>query len=273
MKISKTLSVILGSWLALNAVNSSAATFGQPDGDDHPYVGTLLFVQNGVGFFSCTGTLITPTVVLTAGHCVEGNGSVNDLTYVRFEENALAGINDYTSLQDWFDAEWILADSVVPHPDFDDYSAFPETYDIGLVILSEPVTDRGYGALPGVGELDAVLAAPGNQSNRFTVVGYGQQGEINPFFGNDYARYNGSTRLIELRSFNNGPGSSAKFTNNPGNVSGGSCFGDSGGPVLLRDTNIVTAVVSFGITPCIGVDFQYRVDTENSLNFINDNLD
>ena len=68
---------------------AQAITFGQPDGAAHPHVGTLLFVQNGEGYFSCTGTLLSPTVMLTAGHCVEGGGVENSVTYVRFAEHAL----------------------------------------------------------------------------------------------------------------------------------------------------------------------------------------
>jgi hypothetical protein len=245
-----------------------AITFGQPDGDAHPQVGTLLFVQNGVGFYSCTGTLLTPTIMLTAGHCTEEAGNVNDVTYVRFDEDALAGIGDYGSLQDWLDNEWILASQVIPHPQYDDFSAFPLTYDVGLVILSEPVNVPVYGALPSENFLEQFTTGRGHQA-RFTAVGYGVQGVIRPFAADDYARYRGTVRLLELNSANNG-GASAKFSNNPGNGNGqgGSCFGDSGGPVFYENTNIVTAVVSFGITPCIGVDYQFRVDTAAALNFL-----
>ena len=71
--------------LLLAALPAQAITFGELDGNRHPYVGTLLFVQDGEGYYSCTGTLISPTVMLTAGHCVEGNGKPNDVTYVRFD--------------------------------------------------------------------------------------------------------------------------------------------------------------------------------------------
>src|SRR5690606_17284190 len=104
----------------------------------------LLFVQNGVGYYSCTGTLLTPTVMLTAGHCVEEAGNVNEVTYVRFEEDALQGLDNYTTVQDWLANEWILAAQVIPHPQYDDYSEFPMTYDVGLVILSEPVSLSTY---------------------------------------------------------------------------------------------------------------------------------
>jgi hypothetical protein len=63
----------------------------------------------------------------------------------------------------------------------------------------------------------------------------------------------------------------AGFTNNPGGDGGGTCFGDSGGPVFLQDTPIIGAIVSFGFTPCIGVDFQFRIDTADTLNFIKSN--
>ena len=66
------------------------------------------------------------------------------------------------------------------------------------------------------------------------------------------------------------------FTNNPGkgSGSGGSCFGDSGGPAFWIDpstgeeTNIVMAVTSWGITPCVGVDYQFRTDIEAAQDFV-----
>lgn len=269
----KKLYVVLAAPLVIFGAIShvGAITFGQPDGDEHPHVGTLLFVQNGVGFFSCTGTLLSPTVMLTAGHCVEEAGNRNDLTYVRFDEDAISDIVNYNSLQDWFDNEWILAQDVIPHPEFDDYGAFPQTFDVGLVILSEPVNLPTYGTLPPLGFLQTVLADNGNATNWWTAVGYGVQGVLSPFAMDDYARYNSITRLVEVNSTFNGPGSSAKFSNNPGDGRGGSCFGDSGGPIFYQDTTIIGAVVSFGITPCIGVDYQYRIDTSVAQDFINGN--
>jgi hypothetical protein len=247
-----------------------AITFGQPDGNAHPYVGTLLFVQNGDGFFSCTGTLISPTVMLTAGHCVEGGGVENEVTYVRFTEQALQGIENYETTQDWLDAEWIEAADVIPHPQFDDFGAFPNTFDVGLVILSEPVVLSTYGTLPDEGFLEQVLAGK-QKDNWWTAVGYGAQGIINPFASDEYARFRTTARLIELVSNSNGDDASAKFTNNPGKGRGGTCFGDSGGPVFYQDTTIIGAIVSWGITPCIGVDYQFRIDTSTSLDFIADN--
>lgn len=265
-------SIILGLAISLGAISTvSAITFGEPDGNEHPHVGTLLFVQNGVGFFSCSGTLISPTVMVTAGHCTEEFGNSNDVTYVRFTENALDGIGDFPTLQDWLDAEWILAD-VIPHPQYDDFGEFPFTFDVGLVILSEPVFTATYGVLPSEGLLEDVLAEKGNSTNWWTAVGYGSQGILNPFAQDDFARHKTTARLIEVNSFDTGPGASAKFTNNPGGGNGGTCFGDSGGPIFYQDTPIIGAVVSFGVTPCIGVDFQFRLDTPIALDFINNNL-
>ncbi len=259
--------------LLLGAVGYvGAITFGQPDGDEHPYVGTLIFVQNGVGFYACSGTLISPTVMLTAGHCTEEAGNPNDVTYVRFDEDALEGLAQARSLDAWLKSRWIKAKEVIPHPNYDDYSAFPQTFDVGLVILQKPVMLKTYGVLPSKGLLEDVLAAKGNSGNWWTAVGYGVQGVINPFAMDDYARYNAIVSLLEVTSSNNGPGSSAKFSNNPGGGTGGTCFGDSGGPVFYQDTPIIGAIVSFGITPCIGNDYQFRMDTSTALDFINDNL-
>jgi hypothetical protein len=254
----------------------SFITFGEPDGNAHPHVGTLLFRQVGAtGLFSCTATLLSPTVLLTAGHCsgtLDANGTLtgNTVTYVRFTENALADRAAYPNTQAWLDAEWIKAEQAIPHPQFSDFSEFPNTYDVGVVILSEAdaVELPLYGALPELGLLESLSG----QNKLFTAVGYGLQGLIKPFESDIFARYVGTTRLVEVKSTRNGDSHSAKFTNNPG-LGGGTCNGDSGGPIFLGTTNIIGAVTSFGFTPCIGNDFNFRVDTEIAQDFITPYLD
>lgn len=267
LKLTRTAVALIATFALVGT--AQAITWGQPDDEEHPNVGTLLFVQNGVGFFSCTGTMIAPRVMLTAGHCVEEAGNINDLTYVRFDENALAGIGDHGSLQDWFDAEWIAVETVVPHPLYDDYAEFPNTYDIGVVILAEDYyPSNGFGEIPQEGFLESLR---GRDRQDFLSVGYGRQGTLRPFAMNDYERYKGHVRLLEVDSTLSGKGSqSAKFSNNPG-VGGGTCYGDSGGPTFFKDTNIVVSVTSFGWAKngnCVGNDFNFRTDLPSAQDFI-----
>jgi hypothetical protein len=272
LKLTRTAVALIATFALVGT--AQAITWGQPDDEEHPNVGTLLFVQNGVGFFSCTGTMIAPRVMLTAGHCVEEAGNTNDLTYVRFEEDALAGIGDYLSLQAWFDAEWIAVETVVPHPQYDDYAEFPNTYDIGVVILAEEYDPaNGFGEIPQEGFLESLR---GRDRQDFLSVGYGQQGTLRPFAMNDYERYKGRVRLLEVDSTLSGKGSqSARFSNNPG-VGGGTCYGDSGGPTFFKDTNIVVSVTSFGWAKngnCVGNDFNFRTDVPAAQDFLNEILE
>jgi hypothetical protein len=231
------------------AAPAQAITWGEPDGGTNPHVGTLLFVQNGVGFYSCTGTLIAPRVLLTAGHCVaardaNGDTQTNDITFVRFEDNALEGIQNYPgNLGGWLANEWLAVERVIPHPEWSDYSQFPITYDIGVVILAEPYDAGVTGTLPSAGFLETLKGA---DKNYFRVVGYGLQGTLPPTAQDDYEKYKGAVRLLELNSYLSGQGmASVKFSNNPG-TGGGTCYGDSGGPVFFKDTQTVVAVTSFG---------------------------
>jgi hypothetical protein len=59
----------------------------------------------------------------------------------------------------------------------------------------------------------------------------------------------------------------AKYTNNPG-TGGGTCFGDSGGRIFYGNSNMVVSVVSWGITPCIRVDYNSRTDTALAQDFL-----
>ena len=258
--------------LACAATPALAVTFGQPDGNGHPFVGAILF-ERPDGYYSCTGTMMSPTVMLTAGHCTEENGVPNVRSWVRFTPNvSIAGHGCATRacLNAWLDNPangWIAA-TAYPHPQYADFAQFPATYDVGVMEVATPVAMAAYGELPPLGFLEGIHRAA---DNRFTVVGYGQQGEIPPFYSNLWTRYVGQVRLTELNSTYNG-GMSAKYTNNPGG-GGGSCFGDSGGPVFYKDTNVVVSVVSFGITPCIGVDYQFRTDIPATQDFVGEFLD
>lgn len=240
-----------------------AVTFGQPDGTAHPYVGTLLF-KSGPNLYSCTGTLVAPRVMVTAGHCTVDNGVLNEATWVKFTPTiTFEGRDKYASLLDYLNAKkngWIRA-SVVPHPQYNEYNL---ENDIGVVLLESDAPVSGLASLPPANFLATIQ---NSKDNLFTVVGYGMQGYIKPFYEDTWQRYNGNVKLIELNSTFNGT-THAKFSNNPGNTSGGSCYGDSGGPVFYGNSNMLTAVVSWGITPCIGVDYQTRVDTASSLDFV-----
>lgn len=270
MKLLRSITATAFLVVAIGA-GVGAITFGRPDLNAHPYVGTII-LQTASGYFSCSGTLLSPTVFLTAGHCTEEAGVVNLNTWAKFTPDiSFTGIENYATINDFFDDPangWIPGEAI-PHPNFDDFSEFPATYDVGVVLLEQNVVLAQYGALPQEGFLETIRGAKANQ---FTAVGYGLQGLIRPFFSDLYTRYQGQVRLVELNSTFNGNNMSAKFTNNPGR-GGGTCFGDSGGPILYGNTNIVTAVISFGFTPCIGVDYNFRVDTAIALDFVTPYLD
>ena len=257
----------------LGAVPAAAVTFGSPD-STHTHVGTILF-RTATGLYSCSGTMLSPTVMLTAGHCTEEAGVTNPKTWVKFDQQisvatgcAASGIPpaDIPACQDaWLDDPshgWIQA-SAHPHPNYDDFAQFPATYDVGIVVLSAPVSPATFGTLPPLNFLNTIKKA---KDDSFTVVGYGQQGDIPAFYSNLWERRQGKVRLLEVNSTFNG-GMSAKFSSGPG-IGGGSCYGDSGGPVFYKDTNVVVAVVSFGFTPCIGTSYEFRTDLPDVQSFV-----
>jgi hypothetical protein len=275
------LGAVAALGLAVVATPATAITWGEPDGDDHPNVVALLFVQNGVGYFSCSGTLLTPYVVLTAGHCTEGGGEVNSVTYVRNDADIDAAIASelpgYPGVTASLDATWV-AGQAVPHPEYNDYAEFPNTFDIGLVLLEQPIYVAEYGAMPSGGQFDYLRKARGKISKRQArIVGYGLQGRIPAFAGDDFVRYAATSAVTGLAVSNTIGEQNFKFTNNPGkgSGSGGTCSGDSGGPAFYIDpvtgaeTNTVMAVNSYGIAPqCNGNDYQFRTDIDDAQDFV-----
>jgi len=206
-----------------------------------------------------TGALLSSTVFLMAGHCTEGAASARV----------------------YFDPEVVRSDEAYPYVggvtgtpytyEGYDFSQLPNTGDIGVVVLNEPVILDEYAVLPEESFLDTLATKRGTQDVTFTVVGYGLQ-SVKPERQADLVRYRGVVELVTLRSALI-DGYNLHYTNNPGQGRGGpggTCFGDSGGPVLYNDTNVVVAVNSFVLNSnCKGAGFGYRVDTQSSLDFIN----
>jgi len=75
------------------------------------------------------------------------------------------------------------------------------------------------------------------------------------------------TRLVLTNVLGLGKGTSAKFSNNAD--TGGTCFGDSGGPFFVAGTTTLVAVNSFGTSEtCSGTSGAYRLDQADDLAFL-----
>jgi hypothetical protein len=148
------LFVVIAMSAALLMLSGPAmgVTFGDPDEGEHPYVG-LVYLETPDGVYRCSGALIHPEVVLTAGHCTETRGVVNTRTWVTFDEEVIIP-DDVLELPDDEFGDWLDGNSdfvkgqAVPHPKYDDFAEFPVTYDIGVVILDKAVNGLGSASLP-----------------------------------------------------------------------------------------------------------------------------
>ena len=258
------LRIVLGTLVVL-AIPALGITFGELDNGDHPYVGIVVFYDEaGNPLFRCSGTLLSPTVFLTAGHCTaSGLGLTVDSAQVWFDDDPRGTGYPFTGG---------TTGEPIPHPGFD-FELGPniDTHDVGVVILDDSVVMDTYGVLAPLGTLDDLKLGKARQSEKFKNVGYGLQ-SIRPGFQADPVRYRSSSHIVNLESVLNV--GNFQTSNNPGkglDVRGGSCFGDSGGPVFHGDTNVIVGIVSFGLNRnCKGNgDFARRADIADSQDFIN----
>ena len=245
---------------ALTTVSApaQAINYGVDDEGAHPYVVLVaMFDAKNAYIGRCSGSLIAADVVLTAAHCTDG------AAYARiFLEENLEGVTFATS--SLYDA------TGVPHamPGWTGALSTPDTHDLGIYTLDKALTvEGGYATIAPLGTLDELATQRGTRDTYFTTVGYGLQ-QRKPYLVNQPKRMYAVSDLINLRS-NLVAGVGLQTTNNPGDGRGGNCSGDSGGPILWQDSDVIVAVNSFGLNnTCKGNDFSYRVDTEAAQAFI-----
>lgn len=308
--------------LAVAAAPAAAVTRGGvDDAGEHPMVGQLLFyvpdVANGVfedsgAWFNCTGTLVSPTVVVTAGHCtfgigIDGESTTDGGAITTAAEGGVGGTDVWISFNEgddpadadtepeqwegWpltFDENgepnyatereryldrvaWLESNplwtqgTAYPHDLYDDHAFY--LHDLGVVVLEDEQPGPYASVVPTAGYLDRYAGRRNN--HLFEVVGYGlnesrKGGKVS--VGGD-TRMKADVRLLNLVS--NPKNTYMQLSNNPS--TGGTCFGDSGGPTFDTTTapHMVVAVTSFGRSPnCTGIGGAYRIDQPDDLAFL-----
>src|SRR5215212_11427252 len=246
------LAILLAGGVAQAIIN------GQPDRGPkaHPYVGAYVAKLEGELRPVCSGTLISPKVFLTAGHCTEAEIAKDRPAYVSFDPTYKPG------------ASRLIKGTPYLHPKFVRVS---QRYDVGVVALDQPVKMATYGALPEAGLVDTL-----KEGQRLTTVGYGATGyELaggpppRPHLVYPDDRYRATVRLLNTRD--PAVGEMSVKTTGRSLIKGkgeASCFGDSGGPLFVGDQQTIVGVTSGGYPMCRGPGYYQRVDLPGVLKWV-----
>ena len=296
----KLVFVMVAALMTMIATASpgGAVTYGEPDDGEHPYVGFMIYFDpTAGGWFSCTGSLLDPDTLLTAGHCVYGVGTDGaeavepdgevltsggtDMWVTFADTDVLAGWPDradydttealYAARSAWLNGNSAyISGTAYPNPDYDNFSDKPVNYDVGIVELDEAAPVTTFAVLAPLGTAETLVDDAANPNDALVEsAGYGVQA-IQPNPMEEETRYKSTSRIVEVKG-NASRSGNLHTSNNPSKQGGqgGTCFGDSGGPVMVNDTNQIIAVVSYGNSgTCHGADYSWRVDTQDSYEFI-----
>ena len=251
MLVGATATAVLVTLAGLAALPASAITGGEPDGEGHPNVALIVF-YDATGRFRCSATLASPTVLITAAHCTSGTVGKTAVTFQSFlseagpfpvpvAANPAAG---YTSAE--LNAVGYLSGTAYTHPEYSDFTDIRNWNDTGVIVLDEPVTDIEPAELTPLNYRDR-FRHPKLQKHEFTVVGYGT--EMRKLNGKTGKPVPMTYPLMRRVTTEVGQKLYAQVLQMNGNEKdthggGGTCFGDSGGPVF-KDGYIV-ADTSYG---------------------------
>lgn len=249
--------------------------------DSTPYVGVVVLFSdaartNAVGY--CSGFLISPTVMLTAGHSTFGVAAVS----VCFDKGPIS---------------YSVQNGQIVYPSYEViYNGIPITYpeyafsviagltkgnqvfsssDVGLIILDTPVKEvTEFPTLPPESFADTLKA-----KTNLEMIGYGVQFQVTPRndgVQNSWAgtlSCNSAQAKLSPANFA-GSDKYLRLSANAAQDKGGIAFGDSGGPVVYNTNSgsqdIVLAVNAYvNSANCGGVTYHTRIDSSEILNWIN----
>jgi hypothetical protein len=260
-RLSALVVVVLGA-LAVGALPAAGITFGTLDGNLHPNTGALVadWDPDSPGpDVLCTGTLISPTVFLTAGHCtdfLETEGITQ--AWVTF---APAYDEDAASPGGLLAGTW----TTDPQYGYSGQGGNSDPHDLAVFVLSAPVGTTP-AQLPTLDLLGALKSELSEQT--FTAVGYGIARETKKKGPHSFT-FDGARRYALQTSQSLQP-AWLTLSMNPSTGDAGGCFGDSGGPHFLGGTssNLIVGITVTGDSTCRSTDKTYRLDTPSARGFI-----
>ena len=252
--------LFIGSLVAALGLVSSPAqaiVYGQLDGNRHPNVGALMYQRDdGVFRRVCSGTLISPTVYLTAAHCtaaLAARGVEPDDVWVTFSPN--------------FENEPVLLPGTYDLNEAYTYRQ-DDTHDIAVVVLDSP-TSITPARLPEAGLLSD-LGPRGLRDRTFTAVGYGTIRETRKTGWQGIL--DNADRRFATQEFLSLEKAWLNLSMNEATQSGGTCYGDSGGPHFLGgpSSNLIVSITVTGDAVCKATDKTYRLDTSSARSYLDD---
>ena len=235
--------VLLPFSLLLAASPALAITNGSADGASHPQVGGLIAdhaYSDGTWVY-CSGTLISPTVFLTAAHCVES-------PRVRVSFSSA-----------YQDGDAVYNGTFYGDPAYSQTQSDP--HDIAVVVLDKAVKNITPALLPRAGSLGSLPA-----TQQFTSVGYGAYEVTNSPGGHTYL-YD-DVRGVAYGTLNATNPAWLRISMNPATGNGGTCYGDSGGPNFLGSSTTIAATTITGDAVCRSTNVDYRLDTPAARSFL-----
>jgi len=232
---------------------AQAITGGTPDADGHPNVALIIF-YSAEGRFRCSATLVAPTILVTAAHCTTGTLGKTGVTFKSvIAEQPPSGFPVATNPAVGYTAAelasgGLLSGTASTHPNYSNFTDLKTWNDVGVIVLDAPVTDVTPASLPPRDYLDA-FAQPVLNSTLFTVVGYGT--EVRKPDAGPQKPQPMNYPLIRRVTTSPGQKLMTQVLQLNGNINdtrggGGTCFGDSGGPVFLN--GYLVADTSYGYT-------------------------
>jgi len=228
----------------VTAAPAGAIIGGTADGNRHPSVGGLVSptqYSDGTWVY-CSGTLISPTVFVTAAHCAEDGETVG----VTFDPAYEDGDKVYYGT---FEADPLYN------------QAQSDTHDLAVVVFDKAIKGITPSSLPEEDSLSAL-----SSTQQFVSVGYGAYEVTNQPGGHRYL-YD-DVRMVATGRLNATNKTFLRISMNYATGNGGTCYGDSGGPNFLGDTDIVAAITITGDAVCRSTNVVYRLDTESARAFL-----